>query len=74
MHRSIIRACLFLFVLTSSFAVHATGLGNLTLNSYLGQPFKAEIDIVSVNKEEISTLSAKLASRETFQQLNVDYR
>ena len=64
---------MFLFVLTSSFAVHATGLGNLTLNSYLGQPFKAEIDIVSVNQEDIPTLSAKLASRETFQQSNVDY-
>ena len=73
MHRSIIRAFLFLFVLTSSFAVHATGLGNLTLNSYLGQPFKAEIDIVSVNKEDTPTLSAKLASRKTFQHLNVDY-
>ena len=59
--------------MTTSFAVHATGLGNLTLNSYLGQPFKAEIDIVSVNEEDISSLSAKLASRETFQQSNVDY-
>ena len=73
MHRSIIRACLFLFVLTSSVTVHATGLGNFTLNSYLGQPFKAEIDIVSINKEDIPTLSAKLASRKTFQHLNVDY-
>ena len=73
MHRSIIRACFFLFVLTSSFTVHAAGLGNFTLNSYLGQPFKAEIDIVSINKEDISTLSAKLASRKTFQHLNVDY-
>jgi len=72
-HRSIIRACLFLFALISSSAVHATGLGNLTLNSYLGQPFKAEIDIVSVKKEDIPSLSVKLASRETFQQSNVDY-
>lgn len=75
MHRSIslIRVCLFLFFLAPSFAIHATGLGNLTLNSYLGQPFKAEIDIVSVDKEDIPSLSAKLASRETFQQSNVDY-
>jgi len=72
-HRSIIRACLFLFALTSSVTVHATGLGDLTLNSYLGQPFKAEIDIVSINKEDIPTLSAKLASRKTFKHLNVDY-
>ena len=73
MQRSIIRACFFLFVLASPFTVHAAGLGNFTLNSYLGQPFKAEIDIVSINKEDISTLSAKLASRKTFQHLNVDY-
>jgi pilus assembly protein FimV len=59
--------------LTSSFTVHAAGLGNFTLNSYLGQPFRAEIDIVSINKEDISTLSAKLASRKTFQHLSVDY-
>lgn len=72
-HRSVIRACLFLFVLAPSFSVHATGLGNLTLNSYLGQPFKAEIDIVSVKKENIPSLSAKIASRETFRQSNVDY-
>jgi len=72
-HRSIIRACFSLFILTSSFTVHAAGLGNFTLNSYLGQPFRAEIDIVSINKEDISTLSAKLASRKTFQHLSVDY-
>ena len=73
MHRSIIRACFFLFILTASFTAHAAGLGNFTLNSYLGQPFRAEIDIVSINKVDISTLSAKLASRKTFQHLSVDY-
>ncbi len=73
MHRSIIRACFYLLILISSFTVHAAGLGNFTLNSYLGQPFRAEIDIVSISKEDISTLSAKLASRRTFQYLSVDY-
>ena len=73
MHRSIIRACFYLFILTSPFTVHAAGLGNFTLNSYLGQPFRAEIDIVSINKEDIPTLSAKLASRKTFEHLSVDY-
>jgi FimV-like protein len=65
--------CLFLFVLILPVTLHATGLGSFTLNSYFGQPFKAEIDIVSIDKEDISTLSAKLASRKTFQHLNVDY-
>ena len=73
MRRSIIRVCLFLIVLASPCALHAAGLGNLTLNSYLGQPFKAEIDLFSVKKEEIPSLVASFASRDTFRQLNIDY-
>ena len=73
MRRSIIRVCLFLIVLASPCAVHAVGLGNLTLNSYLGQPFKAEVDLVAVKEEEIPSLVVSLASRDTFRQANVDY-
>jgi len=71
--RSIIRVCLFLIVLASPCAVHSAGLGKFTLNSYLGEPFKAEIDLVSVKKEEIPSLVVRLASRDTFRQANVDY-
>jgi pilus assembly protein FimV len=71
--RSNIRVCLFLIALASPSVLHAAGLGNLTLNSYLGQPFKAEIDLVAVKKEEIPSLVASLASRDTFRQANVDY-
>ncbi|MEE8208761.1 MAG: hypothetical protein V3T88_07420, partial [Nitrosomonadaceae bacterium] len=53
--------------------LHAAGLGKITLNSYLGQPFKAEIDLVAVKKEEIPSLVVSLASRDTFRQLNIDY-
>tara|TARA_Y100001960_G_scaffold330248_1_gene423747 strand:- start:1769 stop:3571 length:1803 start_codon:yes stop_codon:yes gene_type:complete len=60
-------------LLTLSFTANAINLGGLTLNSYSGQPFKAEIDIINVDKENIFTLSAKLASVESFQQLNIDY-
>ncbi len=73
MHRSIIRVLIFLSVMALPCTVHAVGLGNLTLNSYLGQPFKAEIDLVGVKKEEIPSLVASLASRDTFKQANVDY-
>jgi len=73
MRRSIIRVCLFLIVLVSPCAVHAAGLGKFTLNSYLGQPFKAEIDLVAVKEEEIPSLVVRLASRDTFRQANVDY-
>jgi len=71
--RSIIRVCLFLIVLVAPCVLHAAGLGNLTLNSYLRQPFKAEIDLVAVKKEEIPSLVVSLASRDTFRQANVDY-
>ncbi|MEE8151078.1 MAG: fimbrial protein FimV, partial [Nitrosomonadaceae bacterium] len=64
---------MFLIALASPCAVHAVGLGKLTLNSYLGQPFKAEIDLVAVKKEEIPSLMASLASRDAFRLANVDY-
>ncbi|MDO8437213.1 MAG: FimV/HubP family polar landmark protein [Nitrosomonadaceae bacterium] len=57
----------------SPWAVHAAGLGKLTVNSALGQPFKAEIDLVVVKKEEIPSLAARLASRDAFRKADVDY-
>lgn len=53
--------------------VHAAGLGRLTINSALGQPLKAEIDLVAVKKEEKPSLMARLASQDAFRQANVDY-
>ena len=73
MCKPVIKACLFLVALTLSFMVSATGLGKLTLNSYLGQSLKAEIDLVSVKKEDISSLKVSLASSNTFSLANVDY-
>ncbi len=64
---------LFLIVLMSPWAVHAAGLGKLTVNSALGQPFKAEIDLVAVKKEEVPSLAARLASRDAFRKADVDY-
>jgi pilus assembly protein FimV len=71
--KPIIKSCLFLVTLLLSFMVSATGLGKFTLNSYLGQSLKAEIDLVSVKKEDISSLKASLASSSTFNLANVDY-
>jgi FimV-like protein len=52
---------------------HAAGLGRLTVNSVQGQPFKAEIDLVTVTTEEKSSLNAHLASHDVFRKVNVDY-
>ena len=52
---------------------YAAGLGKLTILSALGQPLAAEIDLVSVQKDEISSLTARIASPEAFQQANMQY-
>lgn len=51
----------------------AAGLGRLTLLSALGQPFLAEIELISVGKEELNSLSAKLAPPEAYRQKNLQY-
>jgi len=50
----------------------AAGLGKMSLLSGLGQPLKAEIEIVSLQRGEGDNLAAKLASGETFRQANID--
>src|ERR1700691_1482266 len=54
-------------------SAHAAGLGKLNSFSALGQPFRAEIELVSVTKEEALTLSARLAPPEAFAQANIEY-
>ena len=54
-------------------AIYAAGLGKLTLNSALGQPLSAEIDIVTTNRDEVSSLKASIATREAFAQAGINY-
>lgn len=44
----------------------ALGLGDIRLNSRLNAPLDAEIELLGATSEELSTLKAQLASRETF--------
>lgn len=73
MYTSFIRACFILFVLILSVSAHAAGLGKMTVNSALGQPFNAEIDLVTVNAEDLSSLTASIASLEAYAQANIQY-
>ena len=61
------------FLLLMPWVTHAAGLGKLTVLSALGQPLSAEIDLMSVQKDEVATLSARIASPEAFQQANIQY-
>jgi pilus assembly protein FimV len=47
-------------------ASYAAGLGKLNVNSGLGEPLKAEIELLSVTPEELSTLVASIASEEAY--------
>jgi len=51
---------------------HAAGLGKLSVQSALGQPLRAEIELLSVTKEELPGVSARLASQELFRQARLE--
>jgi pilus assembly protein FimV len=51
----------------------AAGLGRLNVLSSLGQPFSAEIELVSVSKEEMGSLSARLAHPDAYRAANLQY-
>ena len=51
----------------------AAGLGRLTVLSPLGHPLDAEIELVSVSKAELGSLSARIAPPEAYQKANLQY-
>jgi pilus assembly protein FimV len=51
----------------------AAGLGRLTVLSPLGHPLHAEIELVSVTKAEMGSLSARVAPPEAYQRANLQY-
>lgn len=50
----------------------ALGLGEVKLNSALNQPLNAEIALVAAAPDEVESLRASLASRETFARYGLD--
>src|SRR5688572_22305079 len=49
------------------------GLGDVRLNSPLNAPLDAEIELVNVTPEDLATLEATLASKETFARYGLDW-
>jgi pilus assembly protein FimV len=54
-------------------AAFALGLGDIRLLSPLNAPLDAEIELVDVTPEEMQTLKAQIASRETFTRYGLDW-
>ncbi|MGA7749739.1 MAG: hypothetical protein WCA63_06290, partial [Gallionella sp.] len=59
-----------LFLSTS---IYAVGMGGINVASALGQPLKADIDLLSVNKNEKDSLVARLASPDSYKNAGLDY-
>lgn len=53
-------------------SVGAAGLGKLTVQSAIGQPLRAEVEL-SATADELSSMSAKLASPSAFKQAGVEF-
>ena len=51
---------------------HALGLGEIEISSFLNQPLKAEISVISARPGEIDDLLISLASRDAFQKAGLD--
>ena len=60
-------------VLTLPVPAHALGLGKLTLQSGLGQPLSAQIELTSAQKDELDSLRARIADSSTYRDNNVQY-
>ncbi len=59
-------------LLCAPLLVYSAGLGRFTVNSALGQPLNAEIEIVSLQSGEEDSLTARLASPEAFRQAGIE--
>src|SRR5688572_16665677 len=73
MVRKIKTAVAIALLFGATVAAEAAGLGKLTVNSSLGQPLNAEIDLVSLQPGELENLSARVASAEAFRDARIEY-
>ena len=57
----------------ASFGAHGAGLGELRIKSALGERLNAEIDLIAVANEELSSLDAKLAAVDAYSQRDLRF-
>ena len=53
-------------------AADAAGLGQLKVISALGQPLRAEIDLISVPKDEVDLITARIATSDAYKRHNIE--
>ena len=62
----------WLALLIVPFSAQGLGLGEITLNSALNQPLDADIELLSVEQEDLATLTATMASADLFARYGLD--
>ena len=67
----VVALCLALAPLSGP--AYSAGLGRLTVQSALGQPLRAEVEVTSLSREDAQSLAAKLASPDAFRQAGLEY-
>ncbi len=77
MHKKNLRHTLKASILATALAAlpmgaNAAGLGKITVLSPLGQPLRAEVELTA-SREELSSLSARMASHEAFKQAGIEF-
>ena len=77
MHKKNLRLSFKASILATALAVlpmwaNAAGLGKITVLSALGQPLRAEVELTA-SREELSSLSARLAPHEAFKQAGIEF-
>lgn len=73
MLKSILKTSVYIVCLAGSGIACAAGLGGINVTSSLGQPLKAEIEVVSVDRADKGSIRAKLASADAYKSAGVDY-
>ncbi len=73
MIRTLLKVLLLVGLLLSSGLTEAAGLGELKVISALGQPLRAEIDLVSLREDEKASLDVHIAPSAVFQTVGVQY-
>ena len=73
MSKSFVVRVLAAWLVFASFATHAAGLGDLRVLSALGEPLRAEIDIVELTSAERDSLNVRIASSEAFRKAGIEF-
>jgi pilus assembly protein FimV len=67
------KAITFSVLLAWSLSAHALSLGKFQVQSAMGEPLRAEVEVTQFTPEELRGLQTQLASPSTFQQAGMEY-